>query len=96
MEYMHEDDKFVYTLKAVRPSFPLPQLRFFHAVLGCESLKFKLFLRSIPCVAILDSVATHSFVSRDFCRKHRLHYSNVTSSALLADGTTSLAVVGVM
>jgi hypothetical protein len=55
-----------------------------------------MFLRSVPCVVLVDSGATHSFVSRHFCHQHALHYANVSSSALLADGVTCLSVVGVL
>ena len=95
MEYMHTDDELVYPLN-VRQSFPLSHLRFMHAVPGCKSLKFGMFLRCVPCVGIVDSGATHSFVSREFCDKHRLGFTRVSSSALLADGITSLPVIGVL
>jgi hypothetical protein len=95
LDYLHHDDELIYSLNTVRQSFPIPQLRFLHAVPGEKSLTFELLLRSVPCVGILDSGATHSFVSRDFCMKHHLHYSTI-SSALLADGTTNLQVVGVL
>jgi hypothetical protein len=93
---MYEDDELVYPLNTVRQNFPIPHLRFLHAVPGRKSLRFELFLRSVSCVGIVDSGATHSFVSREFCSKHHLHYATVSSSASLADGTTSLPVVGVL
>ena len=67
MEYMHTDDELVYPLN-VRQSFPLQHLRFMHAVPGRKCLKFDMFLRCVPCVGIVDSDATHSFVSREFAR----------------------------
>jgi hypothetical protein len=96
LEHMHDDDEYVYPLNTVRKSFPIPRLRFLHAVPGEKPLRFEMFLRNIPCVVLVDSGATHSFVSRRFCHKHALHYSHVSSSALLADGVTCLSVVGVL
>jgi hypothetical protein len=48
MEYMHEDDEFVYTPKAVRPSFPLPQLRFSMLSLGVNRSNLSCFCALFP------------------------------------------------
>jgi hypothetical protein len=97
LEHIVEDDELVYPVPNVRKGLsPIPNLRFLHAVPGKKSLRFEALLRSVFCVALADSGATHSFVSQNFCDRHGLKFSFVTSHALLADGQTSLPVVGVM
>jgi hypothetical protein len=53
-------------------------------------------LKSELCNALVDSGATHSFVSRQFCIDHHFRFAKACSQALLADNTTQLPVVGVM
>jgi hypothetical protein len=53
-------------------------------------------LCSVFCVAILDSGAKHSFVTKQFCIQHGLKVASVSAKALLADGTTTLFIVGVI
>jgi Retroviral aspartyl protease len=97
LEHMHEDDELVYPFNTVRkrPEFRLPELKFLHAVPGRKSLRFELLLRSVFCIGILDSGATHSFITKRFCEQHHLSYTSASSQALLADGATTLPVIGV-
>jgi len=92
LDHLHEDDELVYP---VRTGSPVPTLRFLHS-LGRKSLKFEMLVRSVYCVCMTDSGATHSFMSLRFAKANSLKFARVHSSALLADGKTQLPVVGVM
>jgi hypothetical protein len=97
LEHMHEDDELVYPINSVRkrPVYQLPDLKFFHAVPGEKTLRFELLVRSVFCIGLVDSGATHSFITKRFCNQHHLSYASARSEALLADGATTLPVVGV-
>lgn len=47
----------------------------------------KIFGRKV--VALVDSGATHSFVSADFCQKHGLRFAKRSRVVVLADGTNT-------
>ena len=97
VDFMH-DDELVYPMNSVRQAHQpaVPCLRFLHSVPGKKSLSFELLLRGVFCIGVVDSGATHSFVTKTFCDKHNLSYTSAATHALLADGTTRLPIVGVM
>jgi hypothetical protein len=96
---MFEDDELVYSASTVRKGLqPVPNMRFLHIVPGEKSLKVEMCIRSVFCLGLglVDSGATHSIVSLQFCRQNSLKFTRVNSQALLADGKTHLPVVGVI
>jgi Retroviral aspartyl protease len=97
LEHMCENDELVYPIRTVRQTseFALPALRFLRSVPGRKSLRFEFLLRSVFCVGIVDSGATHSFITKRFCEQNCLSYTSASSQALLADGSTTLSVIGV-
>ena len=63
---------------------------------GKKSLSFESLLRGVFCMGVVDSGATHSFLTKAFCDKHNLSYTSAATHALLADSITRLPIVGVM
>ena len=78
--------------KSVRPN--LPALRLSTVFPGKKSLRFECSICGILCVVLVDSGATHSFVSSSFCRSQRIGFTRASSTAEVADGR-SIPVVGV-
>jgi hypothetical protein len=97
LEHLCEDDELVYPIRTVRqtPKFSLPALRGVNWTPGRKSLHFELLLRSVFGVGLLDSGATHSFVTKSFCKQNSIGYTSARTQAMLADGNTALPVVGV-
>jgi hypothetical protein len=96
---MFEDDELAYSASTVRKGLqPVTTMRFLHIVPAEfeKSLKFEKRVRSMFCLGVVDSGATHSIVSLKFCRQNSLKFTRVNSQALFADGKTHLPVVGVM
>jgi hypothetical protein len=93
MDHAAETDELVYPVKenSVRK---LPTLFFTRSLAGRESMVFEaLVMRDLLCTVLLDSGATHSFVSTRFMHENKISYKAAQSSARLADGQR-LAIVG--
>lgn len=82
-----EDSELVYP--APTPSLSLTDS------FGRQSLQFESLLLGVCCIALLDSGATHSFVSSSFCSSHGIPFKRKTSTASLANGS-SVPVVGII
>ena len=90
------DDELVYSTTApVHPVAPtVPNLHVSQKLGGRKSLMFESLLVGCYCEALIDSGASHSFVSVDFCHDNNTAYTPVSApAAALADGS-AMPVVG--
>jgi hypothetical protein len=56
-----------------------------------QLLKIRVIIEGVPAVALIDSGATHSFVSSQWVKRHRVHCADLVGSGLrvtVADGRT--------
>jgi hypothetical protein len=86
MDHAAEMEELVYQVKdnSVRK---LPTLFFTRSLAGRESMVFEaLVMHDFLCIALLDSGASHSFVSARFMHENTISYKAAQSSARLADG----------
>ena len=93
------DDELVYPTVVPAPALhdaDVPALQFSRKLGGRKSLTFESLLIGCYGEALLDSGASHSFVSVDFCKDNNIAYKPVRApSAALADGST-IPIVGMV
>jgi hypothetical protein len=97
MEHTRTDDELVYPVSAESRravQHHPPSISFTRCLAGRQSLFFEcLVMHDCSCIALADSGATASFVSKSFLHRSGIAYDSIVSSARLADGSP-LAVLG--
>lgn len=95
LELTREDDELVYPIKPQVCSAPPPALCSFCDSFGKRTMCFEVFVAALYSFAFVDSGATHSFVSSEYCSRNRLNFMRLHSSAALADGS-SVKIVDIL